>query len=79
MKMTKQLEQKQIKSAMKHSNKLGAGAAKRKAIKNPGTKVHTVMKEYKRGTLHSGSGAIVKKRSQAIAIALSESGLSKKK
>ena len=39
------------------------------------------MKEFKKGKLHSGSkkGPKVKKRSQAIAIALSESGMSKKK
>lgn len=36
-------------------------------------KVHKVMGEFKRGTLHSGKGGkIVKKRKQAIAIALSE-------
>ena len=37
-------------------------------------KVHKVMHEFKHGTLHSGSkhGPKVKKRSQAIAIALSE-------
>ncbi len=38
------------------------------------------MKEYGKGKLHSGSkhGAVVKSRKQAIAIGLSESGLSKK-
>lgn len=38
------------------------------------TKVHTVMSEFKRGGLHSGSkaGPKVKNRKQAIAIALSE-------
>lgn len=38
------------------------------------SKVHKVMGEYKRGTLHSGSkqGPRVKSREQAIAIALSE-------
>jgi hypothetical protein len=38
-------------------------------------KVHKVMHEYKVGKLHSGSkkGPLVKKRKQAIAIALSES------
>lgn len=36
-------------------------------------KVGKVMGEYKRGTLHSGKGGpVVKKRDQAIAIALSE-------
>jgi len=36
------------------------------------TKVHKVMGEYKRGTLRSSSGAKVRKRRQAVAIALSE-------
>jgi len=35
-------------------------------------KVHKVMKEYKEGDLKSGSGAKVKSRKQAVAIALSE-------
>lgn len=42
-------------------------------------KVHKVMSEYKRGALESGSGRKVTKRKQAVAIALSEAGLSKKK
>jgi hypothetical protein len=42
-------------------------------------KVGTVMSEYKRGKLHSGSGGIVKSRKQAIAIALSEAGKSRKR
>jgi hypothetical protein len=42
-------------------------------------KVGTVMHEFKEGTLHSGkSDKIVKNPKQAIAIALSEAGLSKK-
>lgn len=35
-------------------------------------KIHKVMKEYKEGSLTSGSGASVKSRKQAVAIALSE-------
>lgn len=44
-------------------------------------KVKKVMKEFKAGKLHSGSkkGPKVKSRKQAIAIALSEAGMSKKK
>jgi len=41
-------------------------------------KVGKVMHEYKEGTLHSGKkGSVVKSRKQAIAIALSEAGMSK--
>ena len=40
-------------------------------------KVELVMHEFKKGGLHSGSGDIVKNRKQAIAIAMSEAGLSK--
>ena len=43
-------------------------------------KVGKVMKEFKTGSLHSGkSGKVVKSPKQAIAIALSEAGMSKKK
>ena len=40
-------------------------------------KVKKVMKEYKSGKLKSGSGAPVKSRKQAVAIAMSESGQAK--
>lgn len=38
------------------------------------------MKEWKEGTLHSGKGGpVVKSKKQAIAIAMSEAGMQKKK
>ncbi len=49
-------------------------------------KVSKVMREFKAGTLHSGKNPkgpkkapVVKNRKQAIAIALSEAGMSRKK
>lgn len=44
-------------------------------------KVEKVMHEYKEGKLHSGSkqGPEVKNKKQAVAIAMSEAGMSKKK
>ena len=42
-------------------------------------KVKKVMHEYKAGKLKSGSGRKVKTRKQAIAIAMSESGQSKRR
>ena len=44
-------------------------------------KVTKVMHEWKTGTLHSGSksGPVVKSKKQAVAIALSEAGKTKKK
>jgi ribosomal protein L21E len=55
-------------------------------IKKPSTKmgktkkVSKVMKEFKAGSLHSGKGGkVVKSPKQAIAIALSEAGMAKKK
>jgi len=54
-------------------------------MKKHPSKIGKVMKEYKEGTLHSGKNPkgpkkapIVKNRKQAIAIALSEAGMSKK-
>ena len=43
------------------------------------SKVGKVMGEYKRGKLKSGSGRRVKSRKQAIAVAMSESGQSRKR
>ena len=42
-------------------------------------KVAKVLHEWKAGSLRSGSGAKVTSRAQAIAIGLSEAGLSRKK
>jgi ribosomal protein L21E len=43
-------------------------------------KVGKVMSEFKEGTLHSGKGGkVVKSKKQAVAIALSEAGMAKKK
>ena len=43
-------------------------------------KVQKVMHEFKTGTLHSGKGGkVVKSRKQAIAIAMSEANMKKKK
>lgn len=70
-------ERRRRREAMKHPDKLGAGAAKRRHLPQ-NEKVHVVMGEFKRGTLHSGSGGKVKSRKQAIAIALSEARKGKK-
>lgn len=50
---------------------MAKGYSKSKAFRE---KVHTVLSEYKKGSLHSGPGDkhLAKSRKQAIAIALSE-------
>lgn len=47
------------------------------ASKKQEAKVEKVMGEYKRGTLKSGSGKKVTSKDQAVAIAMSEAGMSK--
>jgi hypothetical protein len=43
-------------------------------------KVGAVLREYKKGELHSGKGGpVVKNPRQALAIALSEAGMSKRR
>jgi ribosomal protein L21E len=43
-------------------------------------KISKVYNEFKEGTLHSGKGGpVVKSQKQAVAIALSEAGMAKKK
>ena len=58
----------------------GRGVFKKGGMTKSQKKVKKVMHEFKIGTLHSGKkGPVVKSRKQAIAIALSEAGKSKKK
>lgn len=62
---------------MKHKDVLGAGAKKRKELPKA-DKVKTVMKEFARGTLYSGSGDKVKDKKQALAVGYSEARRGKK-
>jgi len=57
-----------------------------KQSKKQTNKIKSVMREYKAGTLHAGrdpkgpkKAPIVKSRRQAVAIALSSAGMSKKR
>lgn len=53
--------------------------ARRKPTKKQKAKVAKVMREFSKNKLSSSSGRKVKSRKMAIAIALSEAGLSRKK
>lgn len=54
-------------------------ARKPRTVAGKRRKVRKVMHEFKHKTLRSSSGRKVKSRRQAVAIALSEAGLSRKK
>jgi len=62
---------KRQKQAMEHPNVLGAGAKKRRELP-PSERGEVIAREFERGTLHSGSGEIVRKPSQMRAIIFSE-------
>jgi hypothetical protein len=70
-------KKKRESEAMDHPDKLGEGAKKREHLP-PAEKREVVMKEFGRGTLHSGSGEKVTNPKQAAAIAYSEAGEGKK-
>jgi len=82
LKLTRLLETKLKKNMLSNVTTLDEEFEKAKKSKGQ-DKVHTVMSEFKHGHLHSGrgkkgkKGKIVTDRQQAIAIALSEAGLSK--
>ncbi len=70
-------EQRRLKE--QYTNTYAKGGA---VTKKQQAKIGTVMGEYKEGKLHSGAGKkapIVKSQKQAVAIALSEAGVAKKK
>lgn len=52
---------------------------KRKPTRKQKAKVAKVMGEYKSGSLRSSSGKKIRSRKQAIAVALSEANMSRKK
>lgn len=68
------------RSPYAHADVVGAGARRRRSLGlTPEQKVRIVLGEFKRGTLRSGSGQLVRSREQAIAIAMSEAGLSRRR
>ena len=74
------MEAKETRMEKKGFRETKKGKMVKKMAKGGQTKVGKVMKEFKTGTLHYGKkGPVVKSRKQAIAIALSEAGKSKKK
>ncbi len=71
--MREALRERKMKAAMRHPDRPGAGAARRKKLGLFGReKASVVMREFARGTLRSGSGHVVTDPQQAKAIAMSE-------
>jgi hypothetical protein len=61
------MTEKRVKKALKHPDRLGAGAKARKDL-TKSENAQAIKKEFERGTLHSGSGKIVTNPAQARAI-----------
>jgi hypothetical protein len=64
--------ERRIKEALRHPDILGAGAKKRRSL-SKSENTEALAREFKRGTLRSGSGAKVKSRAQLRAIIYSTS------
>jgi hypothetical protein len=67
------INKEKVRKALRHKDVPGAGAkARRKHRLNAEENAAALAKEFKRGTLRSGSGAVVRKRDQLRAITASE-------
>jgi hypothetical protein len=69
---------KRQREALEHPDRLGEGAKKRRKL-SPKERAAPIVEEFKKGTLHSGSGKIVTKPSQMRAIIRSETTPKEKK
>jgi len=81
--MSKKGESYKSKAAMRKHERTESGKERTReygSAKAKPEKVGKVMREFKTGTLHSGKGGpVVKSRKQAVAIAMSEAKMGKKK
>jgi hypothetical protein len=70
---TEKQSNRRIEAALRHPDKLGAGAKRRRDLNlTKEEHIKVVMLEYERGTLHSSSGKLVTSKKQALAIAYLE-------
>lgn len=72
------VNKKNLKKALEHADKPGAGEAKRKKLK-PATRAKAVKKEFKRGSLYTAQGKKVTDKGQMKAIKAAEKKAAKKK